>query len=128
MKKLKIVYVLSLVILAVLLFLAFFHPLVREMEYSEVQRAQLLEKENERIIQFDIVNHEQKDMNYTIVVTVDGKKYTEDVLIRKGGIFTYIHHIYSERITKREVSFVVYKEGESAPIEEVTYYIKNGTQ
>ena len=125
MEKLKIVYVLSLVILAVLLVLAFFHPMVREMEYSEVQRAQLLEKENERIIQFDIINHEQKDMNYSILVTVDGKKYTEDVLIRKGGRFTYIHHIYLERITKGEVSFVVYKEGELQPIEEVTYYLKN---
>ena len=125
MEKLKIVYVLSLVILVVLLVLAFFHPMVHEMEYSEVQRAQLLEKGTERIIQFDIINHEQKDMNYTIAVTVDEKNYTENVLIRKGGMFTYIHHIYPERITKGEVSFVVYKEGESAPIEVVTYYIKN---
>ena len=125
MEKLKIVYVLSLVILAVLLVLAFFHPMVHEMEYSEVQRAQLLEKGTERIIQFDIINHEQRNMNYTIIVTVDGKKYTEDVLIRNGGRFTYIHHIYPERIIKGEVSFVVYKEGESAPIEEVTYYLKN---
>ena len=128
MEKIKIVYVLSLVILVVLLVLAFFHPMVREMEYSEVQRAQLLEKGTERIIQFDIVNHEHKNMNYSIIVIVDEKKYTEDVLIRKGGRFTYIHHIYLERITTGEVSFVVYKEGESAPIEEVTYYLKNGTQ
>jgi hypothetical protein len=128
MEKLKIVYVLSLVILAVLIVLAFYNPITSELEYCSVQRAQLLERGTERIIQFDIINHEQKDMNYTIVVTVDGKKYTEDVLIRKGGMFTYIHHIYPERISKGEVSFVVYKEGESAPIEEVTYYIKNGTQ
>ena len=125
MEKLKIVYILSLVILAVLIVLAFRQPVVHELKYSEVQRAQLLEKEDEQIIQFDIINHEQKDMNYTINVTVDGKKYTEDVLIRKGGMFTYIHHIYPERISKGEVSFVVYKEGESAPIEEVTYYLKN---
>jgi len=122
------VYIGSLVILAVLLVLAFYHPITTESEYSEVQRAQLLEKGTERIIQFDIVNHEHKEMNYTIIVTVDGKNYTEDVLIRKGGMFTYIYHIYLERITKGEVSFVIYKEGESAPIEEVTYYIKNGTQ
>jgi hypothetical protein len=65
-------------------------------------------------------------MNYTIFVTVDEKNYTLDVLIHKGGMFTYIYHIYPERISKGEVSFVVYKEGELAPIEEVTYYIKNG--
>ena len=125
MEKSKFVYIGSLAILAVLLVLAFYHPITTESKYSEVQRAQLLEKGNERIIQFDIINHEQKDMNYTIVVTVDEKKYTEDVLIRKGGMFTYIHHIYLERITKGEVSFVVYKEGEPQPIEEVTYYLKN---
>ena len=125
MEKIKIVYVISLVILAVLLVLAFYHPITSELEYSSVQRAQLLERDTERIIQFDIINHEQKDMNYTIVVTVDEKNYTENVLIRKGGMFTYIHHIYPERITKGEVSFVVYKEGELAPIEEVTYYLKN---
>jgi len=125
MEKRKIVYVLSLAILAVLIVLAFYHPITSELEYSSVQRAQLLERGTERIIQFDIINHEQKDMNYTIAVTVDEKKYTENVLIRKGGMFTYIHHIYPERITKGEVSFVVYKEGELAPIEEVTYYLKN---
>ena len=125
MKKSKFVYIGSLVILAVLIVLAFYNPITSELEYSSVQRAQLLERGTERIIQFDIINHEQRDMNYTIVVTVDEKNYTEDVLIRRGGMFTYIHHIYPERISKGEVSFVVYKEGESAPIEEVTYYLKN---
>ena len=125
MEKSKFVYIGSLAILAVLLVLAFYHPITTESKYSEVQRTQLLEKGTERIIQFDIINHEQKDMNYTIVVTVDEKKYTEDVLIREGGMFTYIYHIYLERITKGEVSFVVYKEGEPQPIEEVTYYLKN---
>ena len=128
MEKRKLVYILSLLILAVLIVLAFYNPLTSELEYNSVQRVQMLETANESIIQFDIINHEQKDMNYTLVVTVDEKNYTEDVLIRKGGIFTYIRHIYPDMITNGEVSFVVYKEGESAPIEEVTYHIKNGTQ
>jgi len=121
MEKSKFVYIGSLLILSILLVLAFYHPITAESKYSEVQRAQLLEKGNERIIQFDIINHEQKDVNYSILVTVDEKKYTEDVLIRKGGKFTYIHHIYPERLTEGDVTFVVYKEGESQPIEEVTY-------
>ena len=125
MEKRKLVYILSLLILAVLIVLAFYHPIATDLEYRSVQRAQLLEKENERIIQFDIINHEQKDMNYTIVVTEDEQRYTDDVLIRKGGMLTYIYLSYPERISKGEVSFVVYKEGESAPIEEVTYYLKN---
>lgn len=121
MEKSKFVYIGSLVLLSILLILAFYHPITTESKYSEVQRAQLLEKGNERIIQFDIINHEQKDMNYSILVTMDGKNYTEDVLIRKGGMFTYIHHIYPERLTEGEVLFMVYKEGETQPIEAVTY-------
>ena len=124
----KAIYITSLLVLGVFLVLAFYHPITTESKYSEVQWVQMLETNGERIAEFNIINHELKDMNYTILVTVDGKKYTEDVLIRKGGRFTYIHHIYPERISKGEVSFVIYKEGESAPIEEVTYYLKNGTQ
>ena len=121
MEKNKFVYIGSLVILAVLLVLAFYQPIATESTYSEVQRAQLLEKGTERIIQFDIINHEQKNMNYSILVTIDGKKYTEDVLIRKGRKFTYIHHIYLGRVTEGDVLLMVYKEGETQPIEAVTY-------
>ncbi|MCD6457053.1 MAG: hypothetical protein J7K81_09760, partial [Methanophagales archaeon] len=70
----------------------------------------------------DIVNHEQKDMNYTVTVTVDGKNDTEEVLLREGGVFTYAHHIHPERTAGGEISFAVYKEGMSAPIEEATYF------
>ena len=93
-------------------------------EYSEVQRAQLLEKEDQWIIEFDIINREGKDINYTIKVATDGTLYTESVLIRSEGMFTYIHHFYPDRLTKNEVSFAVYKEGESTPIEQATYFLK----
>jgi len=61
-------------------------------------------------------------MNYTVKVTVDGKNDTEEVLIREGGVFTYVHHIHPEITARGEISFAVYKEGKSAPIEEVTYF------
>ena len=83
---------------------------------------QLLENGTGWIILFDIVNHEQKDMNYTVKETVDGKNYTDDVLIPDGGVFTYVHHVYPEITARGEISFAVYKEGKSAPIEEATYF------
>ena len=60
MEKSKFVYLGSLVILVVLIALAFCNPITTELEYSSVQRTQLLERGTERIIQFDIINHEQK--------------------------------------------------------------------
>lgn len=56
-------------------------------------------------------------------MSFDSYRYSEDVLIPDGRIFTYIHHIYSDRMTKGVVSFAIYKEGEATPFEEITYYI-----
>ena len=124
MPKFRIIYIVSLVILGVLIALTVFRPMATGEEYSEVQRAQLLEREDQWIIEFDIINQEKQDMSYIIKVLADGKEYTESVLIRDGGMFTYIHHFYPDRLTKKEVSFTVYKEGESTPIEQATYYLK----
>ena len=124
MPKLRIIYIVSLVILGVLVAFTVFRPMATGEEYSEVQRAQLLQREDQWIIEFDILNREGKDTSYTIRVLADGKQYTESVLVRDGGAFTYIHHFYPERLTKREVSFAVYKEGESTPIEQATYFLK----
>ncbi len=124
MPKLRIIYIISLVILGVLIAFTVFRPMATGEEYSEVQRAQLLERGDQWIIEFNIINREGKDTSYTIIVLADGKQYTESVLIRDGGMFTYIHHFYPERLTKKEVSFAVYKEGESTPIEQVTYSLK----
>ncbi len=93
-------------------------------EYSEVQRVQLLEREDQWIIEFDIFNREGKDISYTIEVLADGELYTESVLIRDRGMFTYIHHFYPDQLTKNEVSFAVYKEGESTPIEQATFSLR----
>ena len=124
MTKLRIIFIASLVMLGVLIVFTVFRPMAGGEQYSEVQRAQLLEREDQWIIEFDIINREGKDMSYTIKVVSDGKSYTESVLVRDGGMFTYIHHFYPERLTKKEVSFAVYREGESTPIEQATYYLK----
>jgi len=111
-------------ILGVLLVLTVFRPMASGSDYSEVQRAHLLEREDQWIIEFDIINREGEDMSYTIKVLADGKLYTESVLIRDGGMFTYIHHFYPDRLTKNEVNFAVYKEGESTPVEQATYFLR----
>ncbi len=124
MSKLRAFYIISLMILGVLLVLTVFRPMASGSDYSEVQQAQLLEREDQWIIEFDIINREGEDTSYTIKVLADGKLYTESVLIRDGGMFTYIHHFYPDRLTKNEVNFAVYKEGESTPVEQATYFLR----
>ena len=124
MPKLGIIYIISLVILGVLIASTVFRPMATDEEYSEVQRAQLLEREDQWIIEFDIINREEEDTSYTIKVLTDGKLYTESVLIRVGGMFTYIHHFYPDRLINNEVSFAVYKKGEATPVEQATYFLR----
>ena len=124
MTKFRIIYITSLVILGVLIAFTVFRPMVTGGDYSQVQRAHLLEREDQWIIEFDIINREGKDMDYIIKVVTDGKQYTESVLIRDGGVFTYIHHFYPDRLTNNEVSFAVYKGGESTPVEPATYFLR----
>jgi len=124
MSRHKIIYIVSLVILGVLIGFAVFRPMATGSKYTEVQRGHLLQTDTEYIFQFDIINHEGKDKNYTINVLVDGKQNTEDVLIPDGQMFTYIHHVYLDRLTEGKVSFTIYKEGEASPFEEATYYLK----
>jgi len=124
MSRLRIVYIASLVILGALIVFTVFRPMAVGEEYSEVQQAQLLEREDQWIIQYDIINREGRDTNYTIKVLTNGKLYTQSVLIPDGDMFTYIYHLYPEMLTKKEVGFAIYKEGEATPVEEATYYLE----
>ena len=118
----KAIYVASLIILGILLALTSYRLVTPKVEYSEVQRGQLLEREDETIIQLDIINHEGRDTNYTIKISIDGKNYTDNVLIRKERKFTYVCHVYQPKRVK-EVTIAIYKEGEPEPIEEATYQL-----
>jgi len=122
--KFKLIYIASLIILGVLMAFTIFRPMVIGEGHSEVQRAQLLERKDEWIIEFDIINQEGKDTSYIIKVGADGKIYAESVMVKNGGMFTYIHHFYREQLTANEVSFAVYREGESTPIEQATYFLR----
>ena len=124
MPRLRIFYVISLVALGVLLMFTLLRPMVTGEEYSETLREHLLQAEDEWIIEFDIINHEGKEQNYTVSVWVDGKSFNQTVLIPDGKMFTYIHHVSKDQLNKGEVSFSIYREGENTPFKQATYHLK----
>ncbi len=124
MSKIRIIYIVSLVILAVLIGFTVFQPMTSGSSYSEVQKEQLLETESEWIIQFSIINREGDDQNYTIDVLVGDKSQTDTILIRDGAIFNYIQHIPRAVMPDGDISFDIYKEGEATPFEQATYHLK----
>lgn len=123
MTRLRIIYIVSLVILGVLLVFTF-RPMTSWEKFSQVGRVELLETEDGWIVEFDIINREGKDTDYPINISIDGELYTERVSIVDGGMFTYVYHIYRHKLKGGDVSFTIYKEGEPDPIEQVTYYLK----
>jgi len=124
MPKLRIIYIVSLLILGVLVVFTVFRPMGTGEKYSEVSRASLLQREGGWILQFDIVNREGKDESYTIEVLVDGKPSTTTVSIPAGGQYTYVRQIRSEMLSEGVVSYIIYKEGEATPFEQGNYYLK----
>ena len=122
--KLKIFYIISLVILSVLVVVIVFQPLGKSSGSSEVQREQLLQTENEWIIQVDILNREGKRQDYMIKVLNDDKEYTEDVSIGDGRIFSFIHHIQREETGGSDINLAVYTQGDDEPIEQIVYHLK----
>jgi len=118
-------YILSLVVLGVLAVLVLFRPLATGQEFSTVQKEQLLKTSDGWIIQFDLVNQEDRDTRYRLRFTVDeGVPYEESVLVPTGGVYTYTHHVGAERVTGGRVNMTIFRDREAAPLEKATYYLK----
>ena len=122
LSKLRLVFILSIIILAgVSISTIYFIP--SGQSYMESKRAQIIEGKNEWILQYDIINNEDRDIKYTIYVTVDDVVYKDSTVVKPGKAYTYIHHVYPHQLEEEKVTFALYEEGKSEPIEQVTYYI-----
>jgi hypothetical protein len=122
--RIKILYILSLIILGVLIVFTVFRPMAMEGGYSEVQRTHLLERENQWIIELHILSHEEKATSYNINVFVDGELHTDSIRLKPGELFKYIHHVYRDKPEGKDVSVAIYRQAEAVPFEEMTYHLR----
>ena len=121
----KVVYLASLVILGVLITSTVFRPMITGGEYSMVQRAHFLEREDRWVIEFHIFNHEVEDTNYTITVLLDDELSTDSFWLRQGRLGKCSYHISRNEFNQgKEVTVTVCKEGEATPIDESTYFLQ----
>ena len=122
MTRLRLIFVLSLIILAGA-FISIIYFIPSGQNYTESKRIQIIEGENEWILQCDIINDEERDIKYTIFVTVDGAVYEDSAVVKQGKTYTYIRHIYPQELEEGKVTFDLYEEGKVEPIEQVAYYL-----
>jgi hypothetical protein len=92
-------------------------------DYTETKRVHIIEAENEWILQCDIINREDRDIEYTIVVTVDDIVHTDSTVVKPGKSYTYIQQINPQELREGEVSFALYQEGKPEPIEQATFHL-----
>ena len=122
LSRLRLIFVLSLVILAGI-FIATVYFIPSGQSYTESKRVQIISGENEWILQYDIINNEEREIEYTIYVAIDGTVYSDSTMVKPGKTYTYIHHIYPQQLAEGKVTFTVYEEGKAEPNEQATYYI-----
>ena len=110
MSKLRLVFVISLVILGTLVMFTVFRPMASAQRFSEVCRESIIQREDEWIIQFDIINKEGRDINYIINWYTGGEIYnSKTVSIKAGRTFTNIQHLYPETVKEGKVSLSIWK-------------------
>ena len=122
MTKLRLIFVLSLIILAGV-FVSTIYFIPSSQGYTESKRVQIIEGENEWILQCDIINNEDRDAEYIIHVTVDDAFYKDSTVVKLGKAYTYIHHIYPHQLEEGKVTLALYERGKAEPVEQATYYL-----
>ena len=123
--KPRVIYLASLVILGVLTTFTVFRPMVTGGEYSMVQRAHFLEREDRWVIEFHIFNHEAEDTTYNTIVIFDEEQCRDSIRLRPGDLFKCSYHISrNETNYGKGVVVTVCKEGEATPIDEATYFLE----
>jgi len=125
MSKLRIIFVASLLILGVLLAFTLFRPITVGQKLETLIRESVIQEEDEWVIQINIINKEGEVADYTIEWSTGGEIYnSKNVSIKNGRTFTNIHHVYPETVREGEINLTIYKEGESTPFEQSTYYVR----
>lgn len=128
MNKLKLFYFLSIIGVTVLLFFilySVFHHMTPDLASGTVVNHGLLEFSGHSIVHFAIINNEGHAIYYTVLTSVDGSDLTNisHLFIENGQRFGYRRYIYPDGNGKKEVNVLIYREGESEPIENLTYYV-----
>lgn len=128
MNKPKLFYSALLIVTAILLtFIGYsiVHQTTSNPEaLTTTTKQDLVKLEKYSIIQLKIFNREGRGINYTICTSLNNSNprcFSQPIGNEKT--FTYQYYAYPKEDRKKEVTILIYKEGEPEPIENITYYV-----
>jgi hypothetical protein len=122
LRRLRLVFVLSLFVMAgVFIATVYFIPSVQRPPQS--RSAKVIRMADEWILQADISNRESRDIEYTIFVTVDGAVHKDSAVVKPEKTYTYIYRINRQHIKEGKVTYALYEDGKTEPVEQTTYYV-----
>ncbi len=123
MSKLRLVFIISLIILGVLLVVTVFRPMAIGGEFSTVARESVIRDSERWTIELNIINKEGKDVTYTIIWSSGEESKTQQMRVGDGRVYNHIHFVYPEAVKDGKVDLIIYKGDEATPFEQTTYYI-----
>ena len=123
LSRLRLVFIFSVIILVAVSVATFFF-IPPSQGLTESKRVHIIEGEEEWILQCNLINRQEKATGYDIHVTVDDEIYRDITVILPGKTYTYIRHIYPRQLDNGVVTFTLYQDNSTQPIEQATYYLK----
>lgn len=127
MNKLKLLY--SILVIAVVVLIAFagysvLHQSISSQdEPATITSQAIIDVEKYSIFHLEISNREGHDINYKICILFDNLTRCFWQQIRDEKMFTYKRYFRPEENREKELTILIYREAESEPIENATYYV-----
>lgn len=101
-------------------------PTTPEQPAREAAQINLLTVNNELVLKVVLQNLGKEVGEYRIEVSVDGVQSRDESILRAYATYSYTHHIYPQQLTDGVVAVTVYKRGESLPLDQMTYRVREG--
>lgn len=132
MLNLRALHVVSCLVLGALVVITLGSPLFLPMMQQQfakqdlltmVGKLQIIERTDQWILQYNILNPGDKEQIYSFEITADSKVNTQSVSLAPKQTFQFIYHLYPALLHDGGVRFVLWKAAEQQPMEDLLLHL-----
>jgi hypothetical protein len=100
-------------------------PMLRPPQASlpETARIQLLERPDEWILQYNLLNDGPQASAFSSEVSFDGQVQRAAPFLQPGQAHQMVYHIRKDLLTSGEVRFTVTRAGQTEPLEDLVFHL-----